>query len=550
MIFSPGMNPSKTFRLAPAPTDAPLAHEATRLLIRELTERAGLEVIQTPQNPDLSLHLIPGSGPGSYRIENEGAVLRIIGHDPAGLLYGVGRFLHSAVSGDGTFSPSTSWRGTSTPACQFRGLYFAHNFHNWYRSAPQADVIRYVEDLALWGLNAIAFPFDTNPHCPADEIEKVMLPRQLELIQAAKRVGIRTGMITVANTLLTVPTAEVAATPVPDAQPERRGNIGNRVCPSHPQGFALLASRFNRSLEAYRMVGLDFVVAFPYDEGGCGCAECRPWGGKGFIKACRELSRQAKAKFPDCRFIAGTWCFDVLDKPEGEFEGLDREIRANPGWCDEVMCDAHGDFPRWPLEQGSPGGLPMINFAEISMWGRWPWGGSGANPYPHRIARIWRQARHLLTGGLPYSEGCFEDINKVMCLNLFWDKAADADQVTRDYLGYEFGPAAVDKMAEAIRLMEDIYPPECRTFEKAQKVFDLIQEAATTLPAKVLSSWRWRILYLRAVIDFEAVTHPGPTGVVSDKQNEAYEELVRLYSAQHSQSSITPIARSVSAHRQ
>jgi hypothetical protein len=55
---------------------------------------------------------------------------------------------------------------------------------------------------------------------------------------------------------------------------------------------------------------------------------------------------------------------------------------------------------------------------------------------------------------------------------------------------------------------------------------------------------------LRAVIDFEAVTHPGPTGVVSDKQNEAYEELVRLYSAQHSQPSITPIARSVSAHRQ
>jgi len=547
MIFSMVMNPTQTFRLSPAHTDAPLAQEAMRLLIRELAERAGVEVIQTAQNPDLTLIVAPGPGPEGYRIENDGAALRIIGHDPAGLLYGVGRFLHSAVSGDGTFVPAAAWQGSSSPAGRFRGMYFAHNFHNWYRSAPLADSIRYIEDLALWGLNAIAFPCDTNPPCPPDEIENVMLPKQRELIKAAKRVGIRAGMITVSNSIMTVPSADIAATPVPDTQPERRGNIGNRVCPSHPQGMARLISKFDRSLEAYRSVGLDFVVAFPYDEGGCGCAQCKPWGGRGFLKACRELSRLAKEKYPDCRFVAGTWCFDVLNTPEGEFDGLDRHIRMNPGWCDYVMCDAHGDFPKWPLEHGSPGGLPMINFAEISMWGRWPWGGSGANPYPHRIARIWSQARHLLTGGLPYSEGRYEDLNKVMCLNLFWDKDADPDQVTRAYLRYEFGPTVVDSMTEVIQIMEEIQPPEFRTHEKAKRVFDLMREVAAHLPAKVLSAWRWRMLYLRAVIDLEAATYPNQTGVVSDRQNDAYEELVLLSCAQHSQPSVTPIARSVLA---
>ena len=49
-------------------------------------------------------------------------------------------------------------------------MYFAHNVRNWYRSAPLPDLERYVEDLALRGLNAIAFPCDTNPHCPVEEM--------------------------------------------------------------------------------------------------------------------------------------------------------------------------------------------------------------------------------------------------------------------------------------------------------------------------------------------------------------------------------------------
>jgi len=46
------------------------------------------------------------------------------------------------------------------------------------------------------------------------------------------------------------------------------------------------------------------------------------------------------------------------------------------------MVDDHDDFPRWPLDHGGGkvGGLPLLNFPEISMWGRSPWGGYGFNP--------------------------------------------------------------------------------------------------------------------------------------------------------------------------
>jgi hypothetical protein len=293
-------------------------------------------------------------------------------------------------------------------------------------------------------------------------------------------------------------------------------------------------------LEVYRDVGLDFVVSFPYDEGGCGCEHCRPWGANGYVKAATLLSRAAKEKYPHCRFIACTWCFDVLDEPEGEYAGLDQAIRAEPGWCDMVMCDSHGDFPAWPLEHGAPGGLPMICFPEISMWGRWPWGGSGANPLPHRVANIWHQAGPMLDGGFPYSEGRYEDINKIVCLGQFWDRHADWEQILRRYCRFYFGAAAVDDVAAAVRIMEDIYPDKPIDPARASAVMELMERAAKVLPQRVLESWRWRILYLRAVIDVEYAAHPDGGTVVSPRQRECFDELVELYCAQEAEHSVHP----------
>ena len=47
-----------------------------------------------------------------------------------------------------------------------------------------------------------------------------------------------------------------------------------------------------------------------------------------------------------------------------------------PLLCSGAVVDDHGNFPLWPLEHGGGklGGLPLLNFPEISMWGRGPWG--------------------------------------------------------------------------------------------------------------------------------------------------------------------------------
>lgn len=512
----------------------PISRAALRILQRVLAERGITMQESSAAMAELHLEVAPGPGAEGYWIADMERGVRVVGHDPRGLLYGVGRLLHMSSYGNG-FVPG-AWRGTSRPDCSFRGMYLAHNFHNWYREAPVAEITRYVEELALWGLNTLVVPCCTNPHSPSRELYETMIPKQVEWLRQARQLGIRIGVIAT-SVLDREPDPAYAAIPVPDDTPPKRGNEGDRVCLTHPEGVRALREHLERILAMYEDVGLDCVVAFPYDEGGCGCSGCYPWGAKGYVRFCKMLGEVAKKRHVGCELIAGTWCFDARQEPDGEYDGFDAALRAAPGWCQRVMTDAHGDFPAWPLQHGTPGGLPMINFAEISMWGRWPWGGSAANPFPRRLERIWKQSRHLLDGGLPYSEGRFEDLNKVMCLRLFWEKEATAETVTHEYAKAEFGAEAAAGVAAAVALLEENYPVSPPDPERAAKALALLQDIDRRLPATVRRAWRWRLLMLRATVDVERAVQPQ---TITPRCRAAYEEIVELYCAAQALSSVRP----------
>lgn len=67
-----------------------------------------------------------------------------------GVISGAGRFLQeNDFDGDGM--TITHFSGTYAPKQEFCGVYFAFHFGNFYVNAPE-EVIRYVEELALWGV--------------------------------------------------------------------------------------------------------------------------------------------------------------------------------------------------------------------------------------------------------------------------------------------------------------------------------------------------------------------------------------------------------------
>jgi len=544
----------------PARTDA-LIRQAAALLARRLAERGEAEARIVEGTPPpaagvAAVHLSVSRGLSAdgyeVRAAGDGGV-RIAGGNPAGVLYGVGKFLRtSQFGGDGRLH--CGWQGGAAPAKPMRGIYFASHFHNFYHDAPVGAVERYIEELSLWGINALAVWFDMHHYNGLqDPAAQAMVARLKAFLRAGRRVGMQVGLIGLANEAYANSPVELRAdwTAGHDGYHHPPGGHYHvEICPSKPGGTERILADFAEKLDAFAEERPDFIWIWPYDQGGCTCAACAPWGVNGFLRLARPVAETYKARVPEGKVILSTWYFDHFT--DGEWAGLAKAFRTPPPWVDYLMADDYGDqFPAFPREHGAPGGLPMVNFPEISMYQMGPWGGYGANPLPAHLQRIWDSSRHLLSGGFPYSEGIFEDINKALCAQFCWHDAADARAIVREYAAGEFSPAVADDVVRSVAILE-ANPArgwygggagtrcELARTEGAAEARALLEAADRRLPECVRRGWRWRILLLRAVIDAEFAAG---NGVASERCEEAFQELIRIYCAENGEAAVRPPAR-------
>ena len=545
----------KTLIIDPAFSVTPLATKALAILKRELAERQGIRVKRNGGPADLTLDIAPGIGEEGFRISEDGRGVRLEGNDERGLIYAVGKYLRDPA-----------WRGTSVPDKPFRCIYFASHFHNVYHDGPVEFIQQYVEELALWGCNVLAVWFDMHHYTGMDDpAAQAMVARLRAILKAAQDVGMTLDLTCLAN-------EGFASSPLESRADCRFGDNGYRhsigsygveVCPSKPEGQAQLLESRRQMLNAFRDLDIGMLTLWPYDQGGCTCEDCFPWGANGYLKASEAVAGLARTVFPDVKITLSTWYFDK--HTDGEWEGLDRAFAKRPDWVDYLMVDNAGKFPEYPLKHGIPGGLPAVSFPEISMQDMWPWGGFGANPRPQHWQQYWDRLRPVLAGGMAYSEGIYEDINKVLHLQHCWGDDRSSREITRDYASYEFGPANAD---DGVRLLEDLevaMTEHGAMIEAAGNVlanggWDRCREAlprvyrvkpdipagqnlaradrmAERMPAARREAWRWRVLWLRVALDAELTrSQCRPTA-----QSEAYfDELTRLFSAGHAEWFVTP----------
>jgi hypothetical protein len=524
--------PVRWIHLALPAQPNPVIERIAGVFARQVAQRCEAKVgASGGTSVGVELLIQPGIGAEGFRIaDGADGSIRIVGSDELGLLYGVGKLLRTSRYDQGGWTPG-SWRGTSVPVCPVRGIYFATHFNNFYEAAPAEEVERYVEDLGLWGLNCLIVAF---PHWQFQGFDDPQAQRSIQrlksIMRTAKGLGIRVGLVEAANDGFKSTPRELLRVPVPDAW-GRHGNFGVNLCPSNPKAHEVLLHNWGRLLDEFADVELDYLGYWPYDEGGCGCKECWPWGARGYPKLCRELSTAARAKVPHVRFILSTWTFDT--PPCGEWEGLTKVLAEDKSWVDYIQADAHEDFPRYPLDKGVPGGLPLLNFPEISMWGQSPWGGYGANPLPARLQRLWNQTEKKLSGGVPYSEGIYEDLNKVICNQFYWSPDQPAIETIKEYIGFEYSPDMVGDVVAAIEILEQNHL-RGRINPSADKAYELIQATEKKLSPQARGAWRWRILALRALIDHELLKHHGR--LEGETLKRAFDELTTIYHAENAHS--------------
>jgi len=526
----------------------PAFKRVAEILANRIQERSGIHAtFNKKADCSVELEVAKGIGSEGFRIEDvsRGRV-RILAEDSRGLLYGGGKFLRNNAYRQGSFTLG-NWRGTSVPEKRVRGIYFATHWFNFYHEAPIDEIERYAEDLALWGYNSVFVWFDMH-HFEGiqDPAAQAMIKRLNAILETAKDVGLDTGLTLVAN-------EAYANSPVALRADWTAGHDGYikapmdhyhvELCPNKPGAKALMLKWREEMYQAFKDVGIDYVAIWPYDSGGCTCPLCKPWGVNGFLTMAEPVAELTHHDFPRCRIILSGWDFDQFTS--GEWDGIERKFgKDRPAWVDYILPDDNGAtrYLGNPPAHRAPGGIPLLTFPEISMWGAYPWGGFGANPLPFRHQGLWDAGKDSFEGGIPYSEGIYEDLNKVLFAQFFWQKDKPAASIVDEYIAYEFSPNVVPSVRRAIEILEKNYPRRPENAEKeggsvrflmehtrdAEEAFSLMRQADRDLSPQARNSWRWRILYLRALIDSELAKNDFR---VSPRCEEALEELWKLYYA-------------------
>jgi hypothetical protein len=549
--------PAASFRIHPPEKSSAVTKRTAEILAARIQDSSGARAVESgPVDLHIRLALEPGIGREGFRIaDGQDGGIQITGNDERGLFYGTGKFLHASAFGERAFTPA-SWRGTSVPAKPVRGMYLATHFHNFYHEAPIEEVTRYVEDCSLWGLNSFLVWFGMEEYTGIDDPKaQAQLVRLRALLKIVRDLGLDASLGCICNdgyknspANLRADDSTVGHAGYHTKMGPRIYNLGNELCPSKPGVPEMELGYCREKFDAFKSIGLDYWFIAPYDNGGCTCPKCAPWGTNGYLRMAEMIAKDYRRAFPGGKVVMSTWYFDRW--ADGEWAGItERFNRQKPDWVDYIMADDYGGkYPAYPLEHGSPGGLPLLNFPEISMYLHYPWGGFGSNPLPKYLQTLWDVTKGKLSGGFPYSEGIYEDVNKAICAQLYWDPDKPASQTVREYIAFHFSPAVVYGVGRAMEILErnleraredkdGITRFVMKNREGAEEAYRLVAEADGALPARARESWRWRVVYLRALVDSELASHEFR---VTEKCVAAFRELTTRYHAERSWDMIAP----------
>ncbi len=496
----------------------------------------------------------------SYRIIYRGSdEIEVSSADANGILYGLGKLLHSSVITSQGLKPNGQ-NIVSSPSKPLRAIYFATHFFNFYHVAPIEDVKEYIEELALWGYNHLGLWFDMHHYEGiADQEAQRMLDRLSEMYKAGIVVGMRPFALTLANEGYKNTPDHLKATKT------GRSHYGVEICPSTRKGEELILKNLREEFGEFskRGVRFDLLSLWPYDQGGCGCEKCYPWGGNGFISICQSVATDIRKQYPDTKVSLSTWLFDY-GKDQGEWTTFARYFETEqPTWADYLLADSHTTYPEYLLSNPVPGNLPLINFPEISMWEQWPWGGFGASPLPERFQGLWNTVKERVAGGWPYSEGIFEDINKIIYSQFYWDENIPAKEVLKEYISFEYSADFTREITDAIMILEKNHglsswnwyrDPEYGKIDVpdkdfgSEKAYRMLKDVDQKLPEHVRSSWRWRILLIRAMMDYELRASKGN---ITPPVEDGLRELCNLFHVRGGEGShrVTPPVNNGAVYR-
>jgi hypothetical protein len=415
------------------------------------------------------------SRPEGFRIWtlDQGHGVVVLGNDARGVLFGVGRLLRELRMERDRVQLPESFRTASAPRYPVRGHQLGYrpktnSYDAW--DIPQWE--QYFRDLAVFGTNLVELlPPRTDdapdsPHFPRPPMEMMIAMSRL-LDEYGLDVGIW--------------------------YPALEGDYAEAK---------VVESTLASWDEVFRRLRRVDAVFVPGGDPG----HSRPRDLMAFLEKAADVLHRSHPK-------AGIWLstqgFDQAW--HDEFVAI---VRQRPSWLGGVVYGPHTRADLDAIRSAVPANYPIRLYPDITHtikcqhpvedWdlafflteGREP-----INPRPRAYRTMCRAMLPGTVGFASYSEGCNDDVNKIVWSCLGWDPDARPIDILREYSRYFIGPRYTDSFASGVLALERNWEGPLLgnpTIEVTLQQFQDIERAANP---RDLANWRFQQALYRAYYD-------------------------------------------------
>lgn len=413
--------------------------------------------------------------PEGYQIfTTESGLVVVAGNDERGVLFGAGKLLRMMEYSKGKVSLGKKIDVSSAPKYALRGHQLGYRPKtNSYDGWSVPDWEQYIRDLVVFGTNAIELipPVSDDdpdsPHFPMDP-GKMMS----EMSRLAKEYGIECWVW----------------------YPAMEKDYSDKATEARAlKEWGDVLSRLPR-VDAIFVPGGDPGHTAP----------------KVLFSLLEKQAAQLKKLHPGATMwmspqgFTGNWM--------EEFYAL---MKAGPDWLEGIVFGPQHCVSLEELRAAVPNHYKMRFYPDIthSAWAQYPvpdWdfaymatlNREPINPRPVDQAVIFKRLQHVAEHGfITYSEGCNDDVNKMIWSSLGWNPDENIHEILRDYAGYFIGNQAKEQFAQGLLSLEQNWRGPLADNQGVDITLAQFREMEKTASPARLQNWRFQQALYRAYYD-------------------------------------------------
>ncbi len=474
--------------------------KTAEIFCRILRQKSGLDVCQSKKADIVTVEFyrentcaaaeiselfagIQKPGKEGYRIrflkEEDRTRLIVLGKDERGEFYGMAWILRKAEIRPGSVTIPESLDGISmTPEYALRGHQLGYrDKNNTYSAWTTEDFVAYIQDLALFGANAIELlppktddnlysaTFLRDPFEIMKEVSEIIHSYHMDVWLWYPNVGKDYADWSCIDAELKERERVFAEIPYLDAILVPLGDPGSLW----PAAAFRLTEQFVRIMHKYHPQAKVWVAPqhFQPEPG---------WYDEFYAEIAKE---------PD--WVDGV-CFAPWEQHTVSemAEKLPKKYRENIRNYPDISHNSNCQFP-----------VPDWDFAFALTSGR-----EGYNARPRQMKHIHNLIEPYTTGTITYSEGIHDDVNKFVWVDQDFDSKRPVKETLEDYVRFFIDPDMVSPLTEILLRLEDNWTGPIAENESIDITYHKMRDADEKASGKIKENYRYQMLLLRVLTDY------------------------------------------------